>query len=112
MMRIRLNSFAGMFPKVHPSRLQETASTQMHDMLLENGVLTPVTVPATAQTWQKSIYRWTAFRVASLIKGNNHRQRFQTVRQDVFCSVVTLDHGVLAIIHSLSIALCCQLVVS
>ena len=48
MMRIRLNSFAGMFPKVHPSRLQETASTQMQDMLLENGVLTPVTVPATA----------------------------------------------------------------
>ena len=47
-MRIRLNSFAGMFPKVHPSRLQETASTQMQDMLLENGVLTPVTMPATA----------------------------------------------------------------
>ena len=69
MMRIRLNSFAGMFPKVHPSRLQETASTQMQDMLLENGVLTPVTIPATAQTWKKSIYRWTAFRVASLIKG-------------------------------------------
>ena len=47
-MRIRLNSFAGMFPKVHPSRLQETASTQMQDMLLENGVLTPITMPATA----------------------------------------------------------------
>jgi hypothetical protein len=39
MMRIRLNSFGGMFPKVHPTRLQETASTQMQDMLLENGVL-------------------------------------------------------------------------
>ena len=25
-MRIRLNSFAGMFPKVHQSRLQETAT--------------------------------------------------------------------------------------
>ena len=47
-MRIRLNSFGGMFPKVHPTRLQETASTQMQDMLLENGVLTPVTIPATA----------------------------------------------------------------
>lgn len=75
MMRIRLNSFAGMFPKVHPSRLQETASTQMQDMLLENGVLTPVTVPATtldgiadniAQAWCHDVsllsqYPWRLF---------------------------------------------------
>lgn len=45
-MRIRLNSFNGMFPKIHPTRLTENASSNMQDMLLENGVLTPITQPA------------------------------------------------------------------
>lgn len=41
-MRIRLNSFAGMFPKVHPTRLQENASQLAQDITLGAGVITPL----------------------------------------------------------------------
>lgn len=70
-MRIRLNSFAGEFPKVHPSRLADNASQLAQDIMLDAGVLTPITAPqAVLSNLSSSIKQVWAYDVDNIGGGN------------------------------------------